>query len=77
MVGKQAQAHGDVADPVGIGMNNGVGHRLAHRRFHIPHFVQGGVQLGQKAGRRGAGEALVGRAGQKGDHRLVCMLHMY
>ena len=48
----QTQLQGHLAQPVRVGVDDGVGHCLAHGGFDVVDLLQRGVQLGSKAGRR-------------------------
>ena len=68
-------AQGDIAQFFRIGMYNAVGHGFADRGLDVVDLLQGGVQLGGKAGRRRPGKALVGGAAEEAHHRLVARFH--
>ena len=61
---------------VRIGVDDGVGHRLADGGFDVPDLVQRWVQLGGKGRRRHAGKALVGAAAEKFQGHIVFGLHL-
>ena len=61
---------------VRVGMDNGVGHRLMTAVFTSFTSSRVGVQLGGEAGRSRPGEALVGRAAEKGNGGFIDGFHM-
>ena len=75
MVVQNTQAQRDLADGVGIGVDDGVGHRLADGGFNVIDLLQCGIELGGKAGRGGAGKALVGGAAGKFQCDLIVGFH--
>ena len=72
---QQSKTQGNAAQTVGIGVDDGIGYRLAHGGLDVRQLVQGGVQLGGEAGGAGPGEPLVGRAGSEEDGGLVDGFH--